>query len=172
MHEPQPPEAALASLIGHVAGVLAGPRFPTGDRAALRRMTPGKPLPLVFTRFALQHLPDGWEPRRDAWATLLAGIAIMSPAAHRPGRGLGRALAEANYSEARLERLLATEGDTLRTLLLRAARFLAAKGAAFDWTDAAGLLLTTDAQKRDRLHQRIARDFFSHQRTEQTSATA
>ena len=58
-------------------------------------------------------------------------MAVMAPSIHRPDRGLGKALAEAGYSEARLERLLASEGDTRRSLLIRAARFLASKSASW-----------------------------------------
>lgn len=156
----QAAEESLASHIGHIAGVIASGSFPTGERAALRRMGSEHPLPLTFYRFALCHLPEGWEGRLKDWVTLVAGVAIMSPKAHRPDRGFGRALAEAGYSEARLERLLAADGDTRRTLLLRAARFLAAKSSAFNWVDAAQLLFTSDEERRERLHQRIARDFY------------
>jgi CRISPR system Cascade subunit CasB len=171
MPEPQAPEQpTLAAAIGRAAGTICSDGFPTGDRAKLRRMAPGQPLPLVFTRFALAHLPEGWERQPDDWAALLAGIAIMAPHAHRPRHGLGRALAEAGYSEARLERLLDADGETRRTLLLRAVRFLAAKGAPFDWHDAAQLLLTRDDSKRDRINQRMALDFFSNLKSESSAA--
>lgn len=171
MTEQAIPETSLASTVGHIAAVITNERFPTAYRAALRRLTPGGALPLVFSRFAVQHLPTDWERHRDDWASLLAGMAIMAPTAHNPSRGLGRALAEANYSEHRLERLLSAQGDTRRTLMLRAARFLAAKGMPFNWADAAALLLTLDDDKRERLHQRIARDFFSHQPADKKPAT-
>lgn len=156
----QAAEGSLASQVGRIAGVIASDSFPTGERAALRRMTCEQPLPLAFYRFAQRHLPEGWERHLEDWVTLVAGIAIMSPRAHRWDRGFGTALSEAGYSEARLERLLAADGDTRRTLLLRAARFLAAKSAAFNWAEAAQLLLTSDEERRERLHQRIARDFY------------
>jgi len=157
------PESGLPSTIGRIAQVLGNDRFPTGDRAALRRMVPTQPPPLIFYRFALRYLDDRWdtdeEVRKD-WITIVAGIALMSPNAHRPDRRLGAALAGSGYSEARLERLLAAEGDIRRTLLLRAARFLAAKGSPCNWVDAAQLLLTRDPEKRDEIHRRIARDFY------------
>ncbi len=170
MLESQTPEQpSLAAAIGRAAGIICSDGLPTGDRAKLRRMAPGQPLPLVFTRFALAHLPESWERHPDDWAALLAGIAIMAPRAHRPGHGLGRALAESGYSEARLERLLDANGETRRTLLLRAVRFLTAKSAPFDWHDAAQLLLTRDEAKRDRINQRIARDFFSNLKSESSA---
>ncbi len=171
MPDPKTPEpSSLASTVGRIAGLLGSDGFPTGDRARLRRISPGQPLPLTFSRFAVAHLPDGWEHRLDDWATLVAGIAIMAPNAHRPGHGLGRALAEAGYSEARLERLLDADGQTRRTLLLRAARFLAAKQTPCDWTDGAHLLLTRDEAKADKVRLGIARDYFSNLNTESTAA--
>lgn len=157
------PDFRLPSVIGRIAQVISSDRFPTGDRAALRRMTPGQPLPLVFYRFALQHLPEGWDHSEERvldWVTLVAGIALMSPNAHRGDRPLGKVLAETGYSEARLERLLAAEGNVRRILLLRAARFLAAKGSPCNWVDAAQLLLTRDPQKREQVNRRVARDFY------------
>ncbi len=151
---------SLESTIGHVAGVIGSEGFPTGERAALRRISPSHPPPLAFYRFALRHLGEGWETRLADWMTLVAGIALMSPNAHRPDRGLGRALAESGYAEARLERLLASEGSTRRTLLLRTARFLAAKGGPCNWSEVAQLLLSREPEKRERINRRIAQDYF------------
>ena len=151
----------LARTMAHIAGILASENFPTGERAALRRMSPDQPPPLYFYRFALRHLPDGWEGNEADWITLIAGIALMAPHARQPGRGLGTALGEAGYSEGRLERLLQSEGDTRRTLFLRAVRFLAAKAQPFDWRDGARLLLTRDPKKQETIHRRIARDFYT-----------
>lgn len=153
-------EDDLPRRIAHIARVVGSPEFPTGDRAALRRMVPGQPVPMAFYRFALRYLPEDWEARLADWVTVVAGMAIMHPAIHRSDVGLGAALAKTGYSEARLERLLASEGDIRRSLLLRAARFAGAKGAAFNWTDGARLLLTKDAERRERLYRRIARDFY------------
>ena len=161
MSDSKTSERGLATDIGRIAGMIGSDNFPTGERAALRRMRSGSPLPLAFYRFALNHLPPGWERNTEDWVTLVAGIAIMSPGAHQPQQSLGRSLAETGYAEARLERLLLTTSNTRRTLLLRAARFLSAKGTPFDWTQAALLLLISDDQnKRESLHRRIATDFY------------
>ncbi|GAB4178924.1 MAG: hypothetical protein Kow0020_14990 [Wenzhouxiangellaceae bacterium] len=171
MPEPQATEQpSLASTIGRIAGLIGSEGFPTGDRARLRRMTPGQPAPLAFIRFAVAHLPGGWEHQLDDWITLVAGIAIMAPGAHRPGFGLGRALAEAGYSEFRLERLLDADGQTRRILLLRAARFLAAKQTPCDWADGARLLLTRDEAKIEKVRLGIARNYFSNLTTGTTAA--
>lgn len=148
----------LAQAIGRIARVLASADFPTGERARLRRLDPGEPPGLSFYRFAFRHLPEGWERRRAAWMTLVAGMALMGETAHRPDRPAGQALAEAGYAEARLERLLAAGDETLHTLLLRAARFLAAKGAPCNWTDFAYLIELGGDPERARLG--IARAYY------------
>jgi len=157
-------EQSLAGIIGRIAALIGSDRFSTGERAALRRMAPGQPLTLAFLRFAHRHLPEHWHRSRDAiddWVTVVAGIALMSPNAHRPDRGLGTALAESGYAESRLERLLASRGHARRVLLLRAARFLAAKNSAFNWVESAQLLLTKDPDRQEALHRGIAGDYFS-----------
>lgn len=163
MNTAQAPEAKLASSVGRIAAVLEHEGFPPAERAALRRMNPEILPPLAWYRFALPHLPEDWdltEERQKKWMTLVAGIALMSPAAHRPDVSLGQALGESGYSEARLERLLEAEGDTQRVLLLRAARYLAAKSRPFNWTEAALLLFAREENKQESIRRRIARDFY------------
>ncbi|MCS6915939.1 MAG: type I-E CRISPR-associated protein Cse2/CasB [Myxococcales bacterium] len=146
------------SLIGRIAGILGAEEFPTGERAQLKRMTPDTPPPLAFYRLAYRYLPEGWERRWEAWMTLVAGLAIMGSGGHNPERRAGQVLAESNYSEKRLERLLAAEDETLHSLLLRAVRFLAAKGAVVNWLDFAYLLgLAGDPQYA---RMRIAQDYY------------
>ena len=152
--------STLAQTIAHLAYVIGADRFPTGERAALKRLDPGGPASLPFYRFAFRHLPDNWERHQPAWMTLIAGIALMCPKPHNPKRPVGLALAKAGYSEKRLERLLAAEGETLRTLTLRAARFLAAKGESVNWTDFARVLLATEPAKYEEARLHIARDFY------------
>lgn len=157
-------EESLAGIIGRIAALIGSDRFSTGERAALRRTAPGQLLTLAFLRFAHRHLPEHWDHSRDTmndWVTIVAGIALMTPNAHRPDQGLGRALAETGYAESRLERLLASQGHARRVLLLRAARFLAAKNSAINWVEAAQLLLTRDPDRQEALHRRIAGDYFS-----------
>jgi CRISPR system Cascade subunit CasB len=147
--------------IARIAGMLSGERFPTGTRAALKRFSPGEHVPIEFYSFAYRYLPDGWEKSMDAWATIVAGIAMMSPNAHNPQVRYGQALAEKRYSEARLERLLQAEGQVQRILFLRSIRFLTQKSASFNWTDGASFILTQNRDKRESLNSRIARDYYS-----------
>lgn len=160
MSEPQTTDHDFYSRIGHIAGVLGSDEFPAGERAALRRMNVARP-PMAFYRFALRHLPDGWERQWKDWAAIVAGVALMAPNAHDPENRLGAVLADAGFSEARLERLLAAEGETRRTLLLRAARFLASRARPCNWVEGAQLLLTRDEEKREALHRRIGSRFYS-----------
>ncbi len=159
--ESQTPDApALGRSIGRIAGVLSSDDFPTGERAKLRRLDPTRAPNLAFYRFAFRHLPDGWEHSQTAWVTIVAGIAIMGQSAHRPDRPAGRTLAETGYAESRLERLLAAEDIVLATLLLRAARFLAAKNAPCNWVDFARLLLTRDPGRQESARLDIARSYY------------
>ncbi|WP_177419037.1 type I-E CRISPR-associated protein Cse2/CasB [endosymbiont of Lamellibrachia barhami] len=152
----------LASIIGSISGLIASEHFPNGDRAALKRMNPKKEPPLSFYRFAFRHLPQNWQGQRKAWQAILTGMALMSPHIHNLKQPLGKVLAEEHFSEARLERLLAAEGETRRTLTLRAVRFLAAKKRPVNWVDVAGLLLTSDAERREKLHLCIAGDYYKN----------
>lgn len=159
-----PDTPPLPAVIGHLAGVLAAAQFPTSERARLRRQDPAQPPGLHFLRFALRHLPPGWERQPRAWMTLVVGLALMGRTAHRPDQPAGRALAQAGYSERHLERLLAAEGTTLYTLLLRAARFLAARQAGCNWVDFARLVLTgRRTKKRQAARLAIARAFYANQ---------
>lgn len=154
-------EETLEQQMGRIAGMISSERFPTGERAALRRMAPDHSLPLSFYRFAFSYLPAGWEHAIDDWTTLVAGIALMTPNAYSSQVGFGKALAEAGYSEFRLERLLAAGYGVRRTLFLRSIRFLAAKSKPFNWAEGARFLLTKSEGKRETLNLRIARDFYS-----------
>jgi CRISPR system Cascade subunit CasB len=150
----------LLGSIGRIAGIITSDGFPSGDRAALKRLSPGKPPPLAFYRFAFRHLPEGWEIQEKAWMTIVGGITLMFPHPHHPDRPVGRALAEAGFPESRLERLLDSDQDVLKTLLLRAARFLSAKMETINWNDFARLLLTKDPNKLEATRLKIARDYY------------
>jgi CRISPR system Cascade subunit CasB len=148
-----------------MAAVLAAEHYPGGDRAALKRHAPGQPPPLAFHRLWLRYLNTELphEAATPGWALLAWGLANCGPASHRPGRPLGQCLAESGYAESRLERLLAASDDDMRLALAASlVRFVAAKGDAFDWAQLAQLLLTRDDEARERLHRRIATDYYRH----------
>lgn len=150
---------SLAQTIARVAALLKIGAVSPGDRAALRRMQPGQPRPLTWYQFAVVAGLDSPDSQPD-WVAIVAGMALMSPEAHVPGRGFGTALATTGYSELRLERLLASEGQTQRLLVLRAARFLAAHRIGANWVQPAALLLARDHDRREVMRHQVATDFF------------
>jgi len=157
-------EPPLSHTIGHIAGVLSHAQFPTGDRALLRRMRPGQTPPLVFYRFALTHLPLGWDQgdasRRD-WTVLVAGMAIMAPDIHRFDVRLGTVLALTGFSESRLDRLFTSCGDTKRLLILHLSQFLRFHHATANWLEIAQLLLTRDPERSEAIRRQTAQAFYS-----------
>ncbi len=158
------PDSTLGSRIGKLAGVIGASRYPSGDRASLKRWAPGQLIPLAFYRLWLRHmdgdLPE--ESQTEAWMTLAWGLAVCGEASHDPKRPLGQALAESGFAEGRLERLLSAPDDVRIELFMSAVRFLAAKGERFDWRDAAQFVLTRDPDKREAIHRRIAAAYFRH----------
>lgn len=160
----QSQEPSLASAVARLAAVIAKPHYPAGDRAALRRWTPGQATPLAFYRLWLRHA-DGDLPSEDqtqAWLTLAWCVATLGENAHIPTRRLGQSLAESGFSEGRLERLLSAPDSVRSELLMSAVRFLAAKGECFDLVEAACFLLTTDEARREGINRSIAEAFYRH----------
>lgn len=151
-----------AAHVPSLAGVLKAEHFPTGERAALKRMALDGAAPLAFHRFLLRHVDSAWqgEPWLPEWRSLICALAIQRDGGFDPVTPLGKALAVARFSEHRLERLLAANGDTLRQLALRAARQLAAKGIAADWRQMADLLFSRKPEIRESVNRRIARDYY------------
>jgi len=161
--EPRANPESFDSMIARLAGLIGSENFPNADRAVLKRMDPDQEPPLAFYRFAMRHLPEVWHHQKRQWQSILQGMALMSPKIHDPSLAFGRALAENRYNESRLERLLASQNESQRTLLVRAVRFLATKKLACDWRDMARLQLTQDREKRESLHMKIATDYYRHQ---------
>lgn len=151
-----------SSLTAHIAATIHHDHFPTGERAVLKRMTPEGRRPLAFHRFVMRHIPQEWHGGYfdAAWQTLIAGVALQPAHPHDPERALGRTLAEIDFSEDRLERLLAADGVVLQTLLLRVARRLAARHARANWNDFARLLFAAGDESREKINTRIARDYY------------
>jgi len=151
-----------AAHVPTLAGVLKAERFPTGERAALKRMALDGPAPLAFHRFMLRHVDPAWQAESwtSEWRALICALAIQRHGGFDPARALGQALAEAGFSEYRLERLLSATGETLRSLALRAARQLAARAIAADWRQLAELLFSRNPEIRESVNRRIARDYY------------
>ena len=162
-----PPKAeSLAELVGRLAWTLAN-QSPPGDLAALRRVKPGDPSCLAFWKLAAAHLeaslPAGG-PHRDEtenrWGVILSAMAELA-GLHQPRRPLGRALAEADYAEPRLERLLRARGEALSDCVRTMAHFLRSKAAGANQSDLAWLVLSDGRSDEDTVRRRIARDYYS-----------
>lgn len=160
-------QPSLSSQIARLAKVLDS--APTGDLAALRRWAPGNPIPMAFYRLWLRHANDDLPPEKltEVWMAIVWAIATLGSKSHDPARPFGQALAESKFSEGRLERLLSAPEDVRIDLFMSAMRFLAAKEARFNLVEAAQFLLTTDADKREALHRRIASAFFRYLETKE-----
>ncbi|MBF0528784.1 MAG: type I-E CRISPR-associated protein Cse2/CasB [Deltaproteobacteria bacterium] len=155
-------QTPIWASVREMAEVLAGENFPIGERAALKRMGIDGAAPLAFHRFVIKYIEDAYQngPWRADWRTLICAMARQRNGGFNPAISLGQALAEAGYAESRMERLLSANGDTLRALILRAARQLTAKDVAIDWSQLAELLFCRDPESREKINTRIARDFY------------
>jgi CRISPR system Cascade subunit CasB len=128
-----------------------------GDQAELRRGTPGAaPFWRVLHQAGIDL--DTLVPRQaERWRVLLTALAHARR--YDPNVPLGRALAEAGWSEVRFVRLMEAEPDTLGVLLRRCAQYLNNKQQAANWNDARKLLFYAgEDAERERL--RIARDYY------------
>mgnify|MGYP006435629173 CR=1 FL=1 len=149
-------------LTAAIAGALHQEHFPNAERAALKRMTPGGRAPLAYHRFLMRTVPEALQsPRYEpCWRTLIAGIALQPAHPHDANQSLGQALVHIDFSEDRLERLLASDGSVLHALVLRLTRRLAAHYQKANWNDLARLLFAYNEEARERINTRIARDFY------------
>ena len=157
-------DSSLAGVVARIAGLLDRPHFSTGDRAAFNRWAPEQPLPLAFYRLWIHEMRQDLPPETQLahWMALVWGLALSGSGAHRPQRPLGQALAEAHYSEARLERLLSAPEALRMDLYFALVRFLAAKREGCDWTELAAFLLVQSPDSRERTHGRIARFYYRY----------
>lgn len=145
-------------------------RLSGGDRADLRRMRPDEAGSTAFWRLlagAVEPtgvLPaDG--PARDAaerrWAACARALALL-PEGHRPGLGLGEALAKAGFAELRFVRLLRASEETLWDEARKTAAFLASKAAPFDHRTLVALVTSDGTEAAETTRRRIARDYYRH----------
>jgi len=166
----QPVAAAppsLASVVSRIAHALEGTLSP-GEVADLRRLRPGEPGSPAFwkvaTHFLEAQLPPSGEARDLAerrWAAIVQGLATLGHLL-QPSRSLGRALAEARFSELRFVRLLRAQGDGLFKAVEITAKFLAAKGRSADWTGMARLVLSEGRPDEEKTRRQVAREYFRH----------
>lgn len=162
-----------AELIPRLAALIHSEGLSNGERARLKRTGLQGPAPTAYHRFVVRNIPKAFQgPLYDlAWRMLLSAIALQHHNPHDPKVPLGRGLARAEFSERRLETLLAAEGRVLFTLVTRAARRLDSTRTRCNWQDLAWLVFPATEQTRDRVSERIARTFYQAESTEHTTST-
>ncbi len=148
--------ALLDALAGAVRGLAKAEA--RGDLASLRRLDLNAPASAVFYRIVARHAPQREKPDDlRALAQILAMMALK-PDALAPGR-LGRTLAGANVSEARVQRLLAARGETFRDLALRTGRLLA-RQETLPYRELGLLVLAKTETFAEEIRMRVARDYW------------
>lgn len=171
-------KATRASVIATIAGKIGHKDFPTGDRAALRRLDPENPsygglaVVLRVMRNAGAKIDGIGDDHLARWVLLVHAMSLMSAPDRSPhAKGdSGGVLHEAGYSEARLMRLLEARGTTRDGLLIRLARFLAAKNLRIDWTGLARLVLDDeDGEGAERTRLALARGYYAAEARENKS---
>lgn len=155
-------QQTLADTIGRIAHAMDHDLIGPGERAELRRLDVQRPHSPAFWRIMTAWGTIDQTPESEMrWAVVLSGMARMAPQPHRQGYRLGRALAQADYSESRLFKLLRAQGTIFEDTVRRLCNFLAAKAEPVDWVELASLILTTDERKAENARRRIARDYYT-----------
>ena len=153
-----------AGWLAKIASRLANDGFPMGDYAALRRMNPQTPS--SHAEIAAERLlasagaaPTG-EADRKRWLLIIHCLALTR-GQHSHRASTGSVLAQVQYSEERINRLLSADFEVIADVLPRLARFLGAKGAAIDWLPLARIARWTGrAENRaDQSRNRVAREY-------------
>lgn len=126
----------------------------------------------AFWKIAIRHLEpagllvgaEGPLRRKQelCWSTILAAMAEGPPLGRR---SLGRALAEADVTEARVLRLLRARDDILLDTARTVGHQLAAAGCEFDWSDMAEVVSSDGAPHAEAVRRRIAYDYYREERT-------
>lgn len=154
--------APVVSRVARLAGYIASDALSPGDRAALRRLDPHRPPPMIwYSLLTALDWPRAEEPR----ALLLASGLAMGPGTHDPKTPFGKVLAQARIAPMRIEQLLSAQGPLLDRLLLQLLRHLAHTSTlAFDWVTVYQLT-SPHAETRQRAADQVARAYFAAQKT-------
>lgn len=161
---------SLSDRLNRAVGKIAGRMGPdggmsNGDIAELRRISSENPFTPALWKVLFDYdLENAWLGLdQDAYerrmATLLMGMAHCA-GLHDYGTPLGKALAEAGWSELRFVRLMEARGETLESLIRRLAQYLSSKGQPANWVDVAWLLLQQEGDKAGEQRLRISRKYY------------
>lgn len=145
-------------LAFHINTVLGN-----GPRAELRRLDPDRAAtwPATFWKIWATmiepFLGASPEAHQRTWAAICCGMAILDHSTLHPGT----ALAQATYSELRLNRLLSARDDQQIHEFLSAVRFLHAKKISTDWNQLSQLIRhEPDSEPGDRCRRQLASAFY------------
>lgn len=155
----------VGKIVFDIAREIGDDHYHRGHRAALRRLNDEAPNAPAFWSLMAKCHPDALDRGEDEirrWGLIVRGMALMVPHHHDGSREPGRVLASAGFSDLRLAKLLNARGAQFREQLLRACRFLAAKGEAVDWRVFARLILAEgrDETRAERYRMDIARHYY------------
>lgn len=153
----------LNRAVGHVASRMASGALSTGDLAELRRISLDAPVTPTLWRllYDLGEAEQSGPTAERRWATLFMGMAYCA-GLHDYDMPLGRALAEAGWSEVRLTRLLEEQHERrLATRIRRMAQYLANKKQKANWADVARLLFFQSGEYADTVRLGIARAYYA-----------
>jgi len=126
-----------------------------GEQAELRRGQPSAPFWRMLTHIGKA---DASTEKLRKWRLLIQLITI----ADYDSTPFGFALQEADYSEARLKRLLEAGDDQLPGLLRRTAKQLQSAGQGANWNTARRLLFGYD---REDVRLQIAKEYYTYSTT-------
>ena len=154
---------AEARWIATMAGLLSSASFPTGDHAALRRMQPESPSAHAEIAAERLFVRVGLEPtrtERKRWLFVVHCLALIN-GRHDKDAITGRVLADIQYSEERLTRLLSADFRVVADVVPRLARLIGSKGVPIDWLSVSQLLLWTgrNETRADQARHWIARTY-------------
>lgn len=152
---------SLGQVVSRLAGEIA--RLTPGPAAALRRGPLSGAGAAAFWQLMATHQPRTND--ETGWATLIQGIAILTPkgtdpnkkTAHEYRLPMGSILSKAEFSELRLARLLNAPKEMRRDLTVRLCRLLSrTEYNRFNIETLARFILFAD----DDTDRRIARDYY------------
>jgi len=128
--------------------------LPNGAQAELRRGTPSEPFWRMLASVGVEREPD--PEKLSKWGLLIQCIAISGYS----GTPFGLALKKAEYSEARLKRLLEADDDQLSTLLRRTAKQLKSADQRANWNTIRRLLF--DEEETEEVRLQIAQEYYTY----------
>jgi len=153
--------SSTKDTLQRLADWMAHPHTSTADLAAIRRMNPSDPSGAAVVLYRLLGSLGINGPQARPWALIVHCLALARGKHRTGGPGVGKALVEIGYGEARLQMLLRADFETLADVLPRLARRLHSRNQLMDWWPLAHLVLgsATDPERAQRAREQIARDY-------------